>query len=314
MNPTTCNASALPKFTALLIFGDSTVDTGNNNFIPTIVKGNHLPYGQDFPGHNLTGRFSNGRLVPDLLASALGIKEFIPPFLDPHLSDKEILTGVSFASAGSGFDDLTSLASKVLTMSQQLQYFKEYIERLKRIVGEQQANDIVNGSLVMICAGTNDFLRNYYDQPKRTEQFNISGYQDFVLQNLQNFTKITLKLKVPRGCVEDENRDAGLYNSKLVGILKQIQESGPGSNVVYVNIYDPLIDMILNSQKYGFEETKKGCCGLGLLEVGPFCNLLTPPCANTSKYLFWDSVHPGEVAYEYVTNHIVENALPSFLH
>jgi len=39
--------------------------------------------------------------------SYLGLKELLPPYLDPNLSDKEIVTGVSFASAGSGFDPLT---------------------------------------------------------------------------------------------------------------------------------------------------------------------------------------------------------------
>ncbi|KAJ4979813.1 hypothetical protein NE237_010593 [Protea cynaroides] len=337
MNPTTCNASALPKFTALLVFGDSTVDTGNNNFLQTVVKSSHFPYGREFPGHIPTGRFSDGRLVPDLLASALGIKEFIPPFLDPHLSDKEILTGVSFASAGSGFDDLTTSASGVITTSQQLQYFKEYIDRLTRIVGEQEANKIVSGSLVLIGAGTNDLLRNYYDLPIRKVQFNISAYQDFLLQKVQDFVKelmdlgsrnfliagvpplgcvpiqITLKFTHARGCVEDENGDAQLYNSKLIGILKQIQESGPGSKVVYANIYDSMMDMFINPQKYGFTETNKGCCGTGFIEAGPLCNLLSPSCANASEYLFWDCVHPGEVAYRYMTNHIVDNALPYFL-
>lgn len=41
-------------------------------------------------------------------ASYVGIKELIPPYLDPNLEIKDLLTGVSFASAGSGFDPLTS--------------------------------------------------------------------------------------------------------------------------------------------------------------------------------------------------------------
>jgi len=42
-------------------------------------------------------------------ASYLGLKELVPPYLDPNLSDKELVTGVSFASAGSGFDPLTPM-------------------------------------------------------------------------------------------------------------------------------------------------------------------------------------------------------------
>lgn len=39
--------------------------------------------------------------------SYVGIKDFVPPYLDPSLSIDELITGVSFASAGSGFDPLT---------------------------------------------------------------------------------------------------------------------------------------------------------------------------------------------------------------
>lgn len=53
--------------TAVLVFGDSTVDSGNNNFVKTIFKGNFAPYGKDFPNQQPTGRFSNGRLSTDFI-------------------------------------------------------------------------------------------------------------------------------------------------------------------------------------------------------------------------------------------------------
>lgn len=48
---------------AMFIFGDSLIDNGNNNFIPTIAKANYLPYGIDY-GYP-TGRFCNGLTVTD---------------------------------------------------------------------------------------------------------------------------------------------------------------------------------------------------------------------------------------------------------
>lgn len=50
---------------AMFVFGDSTVDPGNNNYLQTPFKSNFPPYGQDFVNHIPTGRFSNGRLVTD---------------------------------------------------------------------------------------------------------------------------------------------------------------------------------------------------------------------------------------------------------
>lgn len=55
--------------TTMLVFGDSTVDPGNNNRLQTAMKANFLPYGADFLGGRPTGRFSNGRLITDILGT-----------------------------------------------------------------------------------------------------------------------------------------------------------------------------------------------------------------------------------------------------
>lgn len=38
----------------------------------------------------------------------MGIKESVPAYLDPTLGLEDLLTGVTFASAGSGFDPVTA--------------------------------------------------------------------------------------------------------------------------------------------------------------------------------------------------------------
>ncbi|KAJ7521022.1 hypothetical protein O6H91_19G034500 [Diphasiastrum complanatum] len=54
----------------LYVFGNSIVDSGNNNCLNTTCRADYLPYGKDFDTHQPTGRFSNGRLVPDFLGAA----------------------------------------------------------------------------------------------------------------------------------------------------------------------------------------------------------------------------------------------------
>lgn len=51
----------------VITFGDSIVDTGNNNNLRTLVKSNFPPYGQDFAGKIATGRFTDGRVPSDLV-------------------------------------------------------------------------------------------------------------------------------------------------------------------------------------------------------------------------------------------------------
>ena len=60
-----------PKVPALIVFGDSIVDPGNNNAIETTIKCNFPPYGKDFAGHIATGRFSNGKVPSDLFGKYL---------------------------------------------------------------------------------------------------------------------------------------------------------------------------------------------------------------------------------------------------
>ncbi|AES98896.1 putative triacylglycerol lipase [Medicago truncatula] len=327
------------KFSSILVFGDSTVDTGNNNYIKTLIKGNHLPYGRDFPNHEPTGRFSNGKLAIDFLASTLNLKETVPPFLDPNLSNEELLKGVSFASGGSGFDDFTIALTGAISMSKQVEYFKDYVHKVKSIVGEKEAKQRVGNALVIISAGTNDFLFNFYDIPTRRLEFNISGYQDYVQSRLLIFIKelyelgcrkfavaglppigcipvqITAKFVKDRyKCVKEENLEAKDYNQKLARRLLQLQAILSGSRVIYTNIYDPLIGLIKHPrpEKYGFKETNKGCCGTGTFEVTPLCNELTPVCDDASKYVFWDSVHPSEATNKYIAKYMELEVLPKF--
>lgn len=49
--------------------------------------------------------------VRSLAARYVGVKDYVPPYLDSSLTMEELMTGVSFASAGSGFDPLTPTIS-----------------------------------------------------------------------------------------------------------------------------------------------------------------------------------------------------------
>ncbi|XP_020102051.1 GDSL esterase/lipase At2g31550-like [Ananas comosus] len=333
---TTTKPQPHSNFSAAFYFGDSTLDTGNNAHISTLVAANHFPYGTDFlPGHNPTGRFSNGRLVPDLLSSKLGLRNLSPPFLDPQLSDRDdVLKGANFASAGSGFDDVTSAVTNTIPIARQLELFKVYLGRLRKVAGEEEASRIVGSGLVLISAGTNDFLINFYDLPSRRLEFSIGEYQDFVLKKVESALKelyklggrlfavaglppigciplqITLHHSFDRTCVEEENADSVAYNVKLQKLLLKLQQTLPGSKFVYMNSYDALSEILNNPSKYGFEETKRGCCGTGLTEVGPLCNFLTPTCQDASSFVFYDAVHPSEKVYRLATDYILEHVIP----
>lgn len=60
---TCANSQLVP---AIITFGDSTVDVGNNDYIKTIFKADHPPYGKDFKNQEPTGRFCDGKLATDI--------------------------------------------------------------------------------------------------------------------------------------------------------------------------------------------------------------------------------------------------------
>lgn len=97
------------KVPALIVFGDSTVDAGNNNVLPTTLKANFPPYGRDFMGtRKPTGRFSNGRVATDFYSEMYGLRSFVPAYLDPEYGIEDFAVGVCFASAGTGIDPETA--------------------------------------------------------------------------------------------------------------------------------------------------------------------------------------------------------------
>lgn len=318
-----------PKPSAIFVFGDSTVDAGNNNFIRTPMKSNFPPYGRDFINHIPTGRFTNGRLVSDFIASYAGVKDIVPAYLDPTLRIEDLMTGVSFASAGSGFDPLTATLSSAISLEQQLEYFKEYKSKMEMFIGNERTLNIIKNAAFMLSAGTNDFIVNYFGLGEPVTQVmypNVTSYHMHLFQNIEQFIKelmnegarkIAMVGLPPIGCLPEVitlNKDAAIngrkcvepmssvateYNRILENKLKAMQTSE--TKLYYADIYKPILDLIqFGKIKLGFEEVNEGCCGSGYIEAAVLCNMNSAVCDDASKYVFWDSVHPTERAYYYV--------------
>ncbi|GFP79737.1 GDSL esterase/lipase at5g45960 [Phtheirospermum japonicum] len=312
---------------AVLIFGDSTVDPGNNNYVNTLFKSNFAPYGTDFFNRVATGRFTDGRpKINKLTVSYVGIKEYMPAYLDPNLSVEDLRTGVSFASGGSGFDPVTAQISSVIPVQKQLEYFKEYKKKLEDSIGIEGAKSVISKAAFLISAGTNDMIISYFGSPFGRATYNITTYQQSLLQNVQQFLQeltaegarvIGIVGLPPLGCIPIvitlTSGDAwGLrpcndtlslvaldYNKKLQNIVLGAKRNS-NSTIIYADIYNPLKDMIQNPSKYGFENTNAGCCGSGFVETTFMCNPKSVVCPDPSKYVFFDSVHPTEATYNYL--------------
>ncbi|KAM0056903.1 putative triacylglycerol lipase [Helianthus debilis subsp. tardiflorus] len=321
---------------AVIAFGDSIVDQGANNNLKTVVKANFPPYGQDFPDQMPTGRFTNNKTPADLIAEELGIKEILPAYLDPSLNDKEYLTGVSFASGGSGYDPQTPKIVDVLSFDDQLKQFKEYIEKLKGMVGEEKTQFILENSLFLVVAGSDDLANTYFTIGIRKLEYDVPSYAGLMASSASNFLQDIYKLGarriavfgappigcVPsqrtlgggglRACAEEYNQAAQIYNSKLQPETQYLNSTLAQSRIVYIDIYTPLLAIIQNPLQYGIEVVDRGCCGTGNIEVAILCNKLLPTCPDDSKYLFWDSYHPTNKGYTILVNEVLGKYVGDF--
>ncbi|KAJ7963092.1 GDSL esterase/lipase [Quillaja saponaria] len=303
---------------AVITFGDSAVDVGNNDYLPTLFKCNFPPYGRDFVNHQPTGRFCNGKLATDITASG-----------------KNLLIGANFASGASGYDDKAAILSQAIPLSQQLSYYKEYKTKLAKVAGSKKAASIVKDALYLLSAGNSDFLQNYYVNPILNKVYTPDQYSSILVGVFSNFIKDlyglgarkigvtslpplgclpaarTLFGFLQKGCVSRINNDAQGFNKKINSAAVNLQKQLPGLRLVIFDIYKPLYDLVQSPSKFGFVEAGKGCCGTGTVETTSFlCNPHSPgTCRNATQYVFWDSVHPSEAANQVLADALIFQGL-----
>ncbi|KAL0644492.1 hypothetical protein Bca4012_042782 [Brassica carinata] len=250
---------------------------------------------EDFPGGLATGRFSDGRVPSDLIAEKLGIAKSLPAFMNPNLKPQDLLKGVTFASGGTGYDPLTAKIMSVISVWDQLTYFKRYISTIKQHFGEKKAQDILDNSFFVVCSSSNDLAHTFMAQ---SHKYDPTSYANFLADSAVKFElhklgakKIGVFSAVPvgcvplqrtvfggmftRGCVESLNNMAKQFNARLSPALESLDKELDGV-ILYIDVYDTLFDMIQHPSKYGFEVADRGCCGRGSLAISYMCNSLNP--------------------------------------
>uniref|UniRef100_A0A7N0UBH9 Uncharacterized protein n=1 Tax=Kalanchoe fedtschenkoi TaxID=63787 RepID=A0A7N0UBH9_KALFE len=323
---------------ASFIFGDSLVDAGNNNYFSTLSKADMKPNGIDFKasGGNPTGRYTNGKTIGDIIGEELGQPNFAVPFLNPNITDRQISNGVNFASGGGGIMNATgSIFVNRLSMDIQIDYFNITRKRLDRIMGASQARDyVMKRSIFSITVGSNDFLNNYL-LPVVSTGARISQTPDAFIDDMVNhfrgqlarlYTMDARKFVIgnvgPIGCIPyqktinqlDANQCVDLanklalqYNARLKDLLTELNENLPGATFVHANVYDLVMDVITNYDKYGFKSSSKACCGSGGQYQGIIpCGPTTSMCQERDKYVFWDPYHPSQAANIIIAKKLVD--------
>ncbi|OAY63685.1 GDSL esterase/lipase [Ananas comosus] len=333
-------------FAALYAFGDSYTDTGN--FVRAIYPSSpvgRLPYGETF-FRRPTGRASDGRLVVDFLAEALGL-----PLLPPYLAERSTAAaevwrrGACFAVGWSAAMDaaffrelgLKNLSWTGLSLAAQLQLFQDLQHSL---TPEPGYRDMMSNSLFLVGEfGVNDYqyflflAKNVTDVysaiPNVTSTISM-GIKDLIrlgartlivpgvfplgcLPNLLTLFKSERDEDYePRtGCLKFLNELSTCHNLRLQEELDRLRELHPEVAIIYADYYGAATEIFNFPKKFGFKTPLTACCGggEGPYNYSPLVNCGdkgSKVCDDPSQYVSWDGIHLTEAASEIVARGVLE--------
>ncbi|XP_040948619.1 GDSL esterase/lipase At1g29670-like [Gossypium hirsutum] len=132
----------------------------------------------------------------------------------------------------------------------------------------------------IVGTGGNDYLFNYFG---RKGEYNAS--LETFTANLT--TSLSLQLKA-----------AVLFNNELKSIIDRVKFDIPTSNLVLVNSYNIVTDIIQNFCSRGFKDANNPCCEVVPLRQsagnGISCKKGGRICMHRSAHVFFDGLHPTE--------------------
>ncbi|GJN06487.1 hypothetical protein PR202_ga24217 [Eleusine coracana subsp. coracana] len=331
-------------YDSIFSFGDSLADTGNNPvvfdwysmFDPVLRP----PYGSTFFGRP-TGRNCDGRLIIDFLAQSLDLP-FVPPFLAHNGSFRH---GANFAVGGAtaldvGFfhDDESPGANQMpfnTSLSVQLQWFetlkpslcnttqkcRELFSRSLFFVGPFAYNDYSillwggRRSIPQVTSLVPDVIATI---SMATERLIQHGATSLVVPgvlpigcappNLVMFEGVAEPAVYDSrtGCLIELNDLSTYHNSLLRQALHDLQAKHPDVEIIYIDFFGPVMEMVESPAKFGFEgDVLTICCGgpgnKYHFDVEAWCgDPAATMCKDPSARLFWDGVHMTEAANRYV--------------
>ncbi|CAA0829451.1 GDSL esterase/lipase 5 [Striga hermonthica] len=315
---------------AIFIYGDSYVDAGNNNYIntSTLDQANFPPYGETY-FKNSTGRFSDGRIIPDFLAQLAGLKDLVPVYLDKTRTIDQNYNGANFASAVAGALP-TTLPGFAISLQAQLQNYKTEVGELNKRLGPNEARKISSTAVHYIAFGATDYIipielnstifdhRQYVNMvignlSTIVEAIYNQGGRKFVLQNVLDLgCSPGLKIyNVERDveCLKNASDLVYLHNEALDKLVSEKARLLSGSEIFLFDLRTTVSERTANPGNYGFKDGGSACCGSGRFNGEFSCGGKRPIkefslCPKPSEYVFWDSFHLTEHAYGQITSQI----------
>jgi phospholipase/lecithinase/hemolysin len=253
--------AAMPKYTALYVFGDSYCDVGNL-YLATAPN-----YPPDPPYFH--GRFSNGPIWVDHIASVLGVP------LGPSLTG-----GTDYAFGGAW---VTAPQGGIPSVPQQVQSY------LFAHGGKADPN-----ALYFLEGGGNDIVKTTSTDPEALGYQIAAGLADselmlrragarhFVIPNLFNVGLLPVASEIGR--VQFAAAASAAVNKWLARLLKS-EEMLPRIQIIRVDINSLMNAIMKDETHFNFKD------------VTNFCVTTTSLCSDPNNFFFWDDFHPTAFAH-----------------
>nr|XP_043624869.1 GDSL esterase/lipase At1g29660-like [Erigeron canadensis] len=301
-------ASFEPQVPCYFIFGDSWVDSGNNNQLVTKAKVNYPPYGVDFP-EGSTGRFTNGRTIADIIGQFLGFNKFIPSYAS--VRDKVITTGVNYGSGSAGIrEESGSVMGDRISLDKQLLHHKSIISRLPRW---KRKSRFLQQCIYIVNMGSNDYSNNFFFPGvyNTSSIYTDEQYAEVLIQQYSQQLKTLYKLggrKIVvfslallgcspvyiarfgtkgKPCVEPVNNAVKLFNRRLLSLIRELNSNYSHARFTFINlesILSPVGDVPMSHEP---------CCEL---KNEWQCIPNSAPCPVREFSFFFDGFHPAEIS------------------
>lgn len=267
--PVTATLAHADTFSSVVVYGDSLSDNGN----AYKLSGGALPPSPPYDN----GRFSNGPLAVEQLATKLGIP----------------LTDFAFAGATSGigneFDGGTQTSLGLLGLPGMLAELAS--PQSKALLG----SPLVASSLFVVFGGANDFLAQ--GSTAATTVADLDG----IVGTLQAAgAKHILVAGVPDLSLTPDylgDASASLYSEQVDALLQASLPTG----ATYVDTFGLLHAVAADPSAYGFTNTTQPCLNATTGVV----------CSNPSQYLFFDGFHPTTAADTLLADQFLAAATPT---
>ncbi|GKV18559.1 hypothetical protein SLEP1_g28922 [Rubroshorea leprosula] len=298
------------KATFLIVFGDSLFDVGFG-IDELCLPSNNKPYGQKLKSQ--TGRFSDGRTIPDFIAEyVLGAEDRVTPYTCKLNENNDKFPGksLSFAQAGAGVLESSSKGTG-RTLGDQVKLFLELDDKIALF---DEASKKKEDTLYLISIGAFDYLQEIrnkdstsIDPAKVVEKIveavttimNDKGGRRFAVMSIGPLRHypIVRQLGLNEKRVGELNRLVDEHNKELKAKLGETLKDSKYSYSILE--YHKIIEkMVETPGLYGLNAhtIQSACCGWGPLKAEGCGSLDENGCGQDSieEYVFFDGMHHTE--------------------